>query len=253
MEACAKSPEARESSEQWDLPDTAGFIAAALTKTANKCDWPDGLRGPAAQLVIQDLGEFAQTMVACGRANFWSPAKALERLFIERTEVLLGVVADERVAKRYLETVAIPAADPQDVKPAKRARAEDAFDVHIRSLGLRANEVESYRRSWQQMKDIASDWFVHPTAMGPLRSRAIRTGEDDALGEWVRLIELMANACAYALVAAHRLEVTLQPEPVQAMYVAGECLKQSGSPNGAVFLEIHARIAGNLAVRRSNE
>jgi hypothetical protein len=85
--------------------DVAGYMAASLTKTARECQWPDNAFGNAARLLIQDLGEFGQAIVACGRANFWSPAKALERMFLERVEVLMGAGSEERVATRYLDSV----------------------------------------------------------------------------------------------------------------------------------------------------
>ena len=236
----------------WDPSGVAGYMAVSLTKTARECGWPDDLRGNAAKLLIQDLGEFGQAMVACGRANFWSPAKALERMFIERVEVLMGASVDASIAKRYLDTIVKTAGTEAPLKPATRARSEDAFDVYVRAVGLSGDEREEFRRQWLALKNISSDWFVHPTAMGPLLSAQVQINADEAAANWGLLIQLLASGCVWAIAVANPLKVTLHPEIVRSLDGAAKCLQELGSKNWRGVSELHSLIAERTLVKDPN-
>lgn len=61
-------------SAEWKPSKVAGYMAVSLTKTAHDCTWPDDLRGNAARLLIQDLGESGKSAAAtlyrtCGGSN----------------------------------------------------------------------------------------------------------------------------------------------------------------------------------------
>lgn len=238
------------SNELWDPADVAGYIAAALSRISRECNWPDGISGNAARLLTQDLGEFAEAMVACGKANYWSPAKALERMFIERVEVLMGASADQSVAKRYLDSVATAPSDSRRNRPAKKARPEDALSQFFAKANLTADDRTGFRTSWLELKDLASEWFVHPTAMGPLLSRGVRYEGDDAVGHWALLIQLLAFGCLFSLAAANPLGVTLPVEAFRSLYAAGAYLRQLGKPEGDGLLEIHGFLRERV-VRKS--
>ena len=239
------------SEELWDLPDAAGYIAVSITKCANDCEWPDDLRGNAARFLVQDLGEFGQAMVACGRATFWSPAKAMQRLFIERIEVLMGATVDSSVAKRFLDSVVVPPEIGKGNRPVKKARGEDALASYFHSVPVPAEGVDTYRKAWVTTKSIGSEWFVHPTAMGPLLSHQIQTGEIGAEASWSELIPLLGMGCFWTIAAASQLTVTLHPEIVRSLYAAGKCLEQVGSPVGSTLLQMHDGIAQRLSVDRA--
>ena len=66
-----------DSKGQWDLEDVAGYLASALTQASREGEWPDSVAGNAPRLLIQDLGEFAEAMVASARASYCSVTKAL--------------------------------------------------------------------------------------------------------------------------------------------------------------------------------
>lgn len=242
-----------QETRQWDLSEVAGYIAAALTKTSREAEWPDTISGNAARLLTQDLGEFAEAMVAAGRANYWSPAKALERLFIERVEVLMGASADAAVAKRYLDSVvAEPTADRPN-RPAKRARPEDALGQFFSKTGMSDDDRSGFRASWVELKNSASEWFVHPTAMGPLLSRETRENPNEADDHWALLIQLLANGCIFAVAAANPLGATISVEAVRGLYAAGKSLKELGKGIGDTLLEIHAAIAERATPRHPAE
>jgi hypothetical protein len=236
-------------SSDWDLSGVAGYIAAALTKVSRDATWPDDIPGNAARLLAQDLGEFAEAIVACGRAGYWSPAKALERLFVERIEVLMGVTVDSAVAKRYLDSVVASPTEERPNRPAKKARPEDAFGQFLAKSGLSDDDRSVFRNSWLDLKNIASEWFVHPTAMGPFVSRQVREDPADAVDHWTLLLLLLAHGCAQTIIAANPLRVTVPVEVVRALYAAGASLTQFGKSQGEMLLEIHAAIAEKAAPR----
>ncbi|MCL4231012.1 MAG: hypothetical protein KJ053_05485 [Dehalococcoidia bacterium] len=217
----------------------AAYIAATLSRIGREADWPDGISGNAARLLTQDLGEFAEAMVACGRANYWSPAKALERMFAERVEVLMGASADQSVAKRYLDSVVTAPTESRPNRPAKKARPEDALGQFFARADVTADDRAGFRASWLELKDLASKWFVHPTAMGPLLSRGVREDGDDAVDHWVLLIQLLASGCLFSLAAANPLGVTLPVEAIRSLHAAGAYLQRLGKPVGDDLLEIH--------------
>lgn len=90
---------------EYAVDGVARYVAASLSKAARESAWPDDAPGNAVGLLVRDLGEFAEAMVACAVAGYWSPAKAFERLYLERIEVLMGAVADPNVGRRYLDSV----------------------------------------------------------------------------------------------------------------------------------------------------
>jgi hypothetical protein len=243
---------ANQSESVWDPSGVAGYMAVSLTKTARECAWPDDLRGNAARLLIQDLGEFGQAMVACGRANFWSPAKALERMFIERVEVLMGASVKVSVARRYLDTIAKPAGVDEPVKPASKARSEDAFETYVRAVRLSPERRQEFRRQWLALKAISSDWFVHPTAMGPLLSAQVQADAAEAAENWGLLIQVLASGCVWAITAANPLKVTLHVELVHSIEAATKCLEELGSPNWRGVGELHSFFAERVSVKDPN-
>lgn len=232
-----------ERTREWDLSELAGYVAAALTKASRDTDWPDDLNGNAARFLVQDLGEFAEAMVAAGRANYWSPAKALERLFIERVEVLMGVCVDTGVAKRYLDSVAKSPTEQRPNRPPRKARPEDALSTYLAKLSAAGVDPSSFRLAWRELKDLNSEWFVHPTVLGPLLSRNVREGNDEPGSHWVLLLELLAHGCVVTLAAANPLRIALPIEIVRAIHGVGLAISELGKADGRTLLEIHGAIA----------
>ncbi len=228
--------------EPWDPEDTAGYMAASITKAAHECAWPDDIAGNAARLLIQDLGEFAETMMACGKAGYWSPARALERMFLERVEVLMGAMMDSRVAKRYLDTVVAEPKDTSPLKPSKRARPEDALESYFKALSMSPEDEQASRESLLTLKGVASDWFVHPTAMGPFLSKWVREGDSDGADEWANLVQVLCYGCVNVIAAANRLHLTPPIEILRALQAGAMLLTQLGSKVGATMLELHREI-----------
>jgi hypothetical protein len=228
----------------------AGYIAVTLSRISRETDWPDGISGNAARLLTQDLGEFAEAMVACGKANYWSPAKALERMFMERVELLMGASTDHGVAKRYLDSVVTAPTKSRPNRPAKKARPEDALGQFFARANVTADDRSGFRASWLELKNLASEWFVHPTAMGPLLSRGVREDGDDAVDHWALLIQLLAFGCLFSLAAANPLGVTLPVEAIRSLHAAGVYLQQLGMPVGDGLLEIH-RLLGERVVQNA--
>ena len=231
-----------EDSGKWDLSDVAGYIAAALTKVSRESAWPDDVSGNAARLLTQDLGEFGEAMVAAGRAHYWSPAKALERMFIERVEVLMGASVDTAVANRYSDYVVAEPKAARSNRPAKRARPEDALGQFLSKTGMSSDDRSSFRASWVDLKNTASEWFVHPTAMGPLLSREARESAGEADDHWSPLIQLLAYGCLFAVAAANPIGVTIPVEAVRSIYAAGKCLEQAGNASAETMLQSHAAL-----------
>ncbi len=228
-----------------DVPNLAAYIAGSLTKTARECGWQDDLTGNAGRFLCQDLGEFAETMVACGRAGYWSPAKALERLFMERVEVLLGTTSSDKVAKRYLDTLMTEASPSNPLKPATRARPEDALTVFLD--GHAENWAPEFRNAWLSMKNPLSDWFVHPTVMGPMLSFESKGAPELEAQHWLHLVHLLAWASVFVLLAATKLGVSVPPEIVRSIGAGGECLEQAGIADGAaLFRSIHSTIVAQV-------
>lgn len=238
-----------QEARQWDLAEVAGYIAAALTKISRESEWPDNISGNAARLLTQDLGEFAEAMVAAGRANYWSPAKAMERMFIERVEVLMGASADPAVAKRYLDSVVAEPVVERPNRPAKRARPEDALGQFFLKTSMSKDDKAGFRQSWIELKNSASEWFVHPTAMGPLLSRETRENPNEADDHWSLLIQILTNGCIFSVVAANPLGATIPVEAVRGLYAAGKSLEEFGKGIGGTLLGIHAAIAERATPR----
>lgn len=235
--------------KRWDPEEVAGYVAATLTRISRESDWPDGISGNAARLLTQDLGEFAEAMVACGKANYWSPAKALERMFIERVEVLMGASADQGVATRYLDSVVTAPRESRPNRPAKRARPEDSLGQFFAKANVTPDDRAGFRTSWLELKDVASEWFVHPTAMGPLLSHGVREDGDDAVDHWALLIQLLAFGCLFSLAAGNPLGVTSPVEAIRSLYAAGACLRQLGKPVGDGLIEIHAFLSERVVLK----
>lgn len=204
-------------------------MAGALTE-AHRAPWSDDDHQTAAALLVKDLGEFAQAIVACAISNFWSPALAMQRLVIERTEVLLGTTFDRDIAKRYLTADAIdPEADR--LKPKKRARPEDvavqAREAFLKHLNL-PGEVASFRAAIVVMKANASDWYIHPNSMGPQTSFRVQEGIDGPEDHWQAVLMLFAWACLVTLTAGSHLRVSVPAELVRAIDGAVEGIRQLG-------------------------
>ncbi|HWO94516.1 MAG TPA: hypothetical protein VNL92_07105 [Dehalococcoidia bacterium] len=232
-----------EASGRWNPSDVAQYIAAAFTKLSHEGHWPDNVDGNAARLLIQDLGEFAEVMVAAGRAHYWSPANALGRLFIERVEVLMGACVDNAVSKRYLDSVVAEPTAERPNRPAKRVRPEDAVGRFLSRSGLGAEDQASFRAALVDVKNLYSEWFVHPRVMAPLLSRAAGESENGVEEYWSHMIQLLAFGCSVSLLAANRLQVTIPVECVRALYAAGKCLEQLGNVYSEGVLDLHATIA----------
>ncbi len=238
-------------SPEWNPDKVAAYMAASLSKTARDCTWPDDVRGTAACLLIQDLGEFAETMVGCGRAGYWSPSKALQRLFMERVEILMGASVDARVAKRYLDTVAEPLDHAAEGKPRRRARGEDAFDIYmiyLRKSNLTQPDLGAMRAAWVTMKSLTSDWLVHPTALGPILSRSGRASPADDHVFWFDLILFLAYGCYWAIASANPLNVALHPQIIRAISAAAQCLDEHGV-DGAALSKVYSLIAARVEIR----
>jgi hypothetical protein len=163
-------------------------------------------------------------------------------MFIERVEVLMGASADTAVAKRYLDSVVAPPTTERPNRPAKRARPEDALGRFFSKTGMGSDDSSSFRSSWVDLKNTASEWFVHPTPMGPLLSRAVRDSPDEADDNWSLLIQLLSYGCFSAVAAANPLGVTIPVEAVRSLFAGGKCLEQLGIANAKTLLGIHAAI-----------
>jgi len=224
----------------------AQYMVNALNSAAEGCAWPDGIRGNACQLLVQDLGEFGAAMVACARANYWSPALAIERMWIERFEVLMGVVADDKFAKRYLDSVAMDADPVRPLAPRKKARAEDSVGATGRAAMFSADEVNSFRSTLLVLKDVASDWFVHPTAMGPLLSRSVRDGEQNPAESWGMLVALLSFGCVWAIAAASRCGIAAPLEMLRSLDGAAQVQEQLDVPWSNTLRQIQQDIAARV-------
>ncbi len=111
-------------------------------------------------------------------------------MFIERVEVLMGASVDENVAKRYLLTVASSEVE-ESLKPSTRARPEDAFETYVRATGIEGDYRTTFRKQWLALKAVSSNWFVHPTALGPLWSRQVRDDPAGAVENWGLLLQAL--------------------------------------------------------------
>lgn len=229
---------------QFSTDKVALYMVNALMEAAEKTPWPVGARGVACQLLLQDLAEFGATMVAAARAQYWSPAWALERLWIERLEVLMGVIEDGAFAKRYCDSVLKAPDASTPLKPKTKARAEDAVTILGRSTGLSASDLKSFRDALLSLKDSASDWFVHPTALGPSHSRTLRMGGDYPAESWGVIVNLLTFGCLWGVVATNRCGVPTSIELVRAIDGGARVQEQLDSSSAEGLRAIQRYIAG---------
>lgn len=220
------SSEKRSPQDNEDLPELAQYVANSLTIAAERPAWPRSDAAAACQLLMRDLGEFASVMIAAGRAGMWSAEQALERLFIERAQALMGASIDDAFAKRYLKTVMEPPKPDKPLKPATRARAEDAFTVLARDGGMSKEDARNFRDAFRKIMDPKSDWFVHPTAIGPSLSLNVANGREEAGKIWGQMANHLQFACVFSLLACVRIGVITSKNRAESCFVIGP-----GSPS----------------------
>ncbi len=225
----------------------AGYMANALRKAHAECAWPETARGTASNLLIQDLSEFAAVMVAAANANYWSPVWALERLWIERIEVLAGALVDDAFAKRYIESATKPADPVRPGKPRTRARPEDAAGIFASAATSSIEEVNAYRDALLLLKTQASDWFVHPTSMGPLMSKAIQGEQNDGNSARSQLIELLTAGCFWTIMSASRCGIASPVEILKAFDGGRKVADELGSPSSSALADIWEEIVARSA------
>jgi hypothetical protein len=195
----------------------AGYAAAAMSKAGRETNWPDTAQGNALKLVIGDIGEHSETLVAAARAGYWSVVGSLERLIFERIEVLMGSAASERYAKAYLDSI-VEGMNERGTGPAKRARPEDApFDAFLGTLTIPKEMAEEWRAANLLIKNLKSAYFVHPTAMGPLLSDGIRNRTIQAEAPWGEVLAYFVMAVTFSLTAAARLKCASPVELFRAL------------------------------------
>lgn len=206
--------------------------------------WPESPQGTAARLIIRDIAEFGDVMTAAADAGMWSVERALQRLLMERIEVLIAIPADAKFAKRYCDSVKLSPEPDTPTKPRKRARPEDAFAALERIEHFDKALFQGFREAFRSQKDIASDWFVHPTAMGPLHSLDLAESTDWAAemvdSHWEDLVRMLGMACGLAVSAASVLGVTVEPELVKGLDAAARCI--SDESEREALRDIHSTI-----------
>ncbi len=163
----------------------------------------------------------------------------------------MGATVDPSVAKRYLDSVADPPADGS-AKTRKRARGEDAFEVYLRKMSRPQKDEEVQRAAWVSMKSLSSDWYVHPTPLGPNMTNSVRMGRTGDSRYWIDLIEILCYGCFYPTAAGNPLKVTLHPEILRAIYAGAKCLEEQGVDAPAIILEIHSDLASRVEFKASN-
>lgn len=192
------------------------YIANALHKTS-EAEWSDDAQGNAVRLLLQDIAEHLDVIVAAARVGYWSAASGIERLLFDRIEMLMGAAASERYAKAYLDSVLKPLNDAKTA-PTKKARPEDApLEEFFRSIGINPAMAQSWRNGHIVIKNTKSNLFVHGTAIGPMLSRGARDGSIDVRALWAELTNLAATACMFAVLTAGLRRTVIEPDAIRAL------------------------------------
>jgi len=231
------------------IEQVAWYAVGALHDAAAGMDWPDNSWGNACRLLAEDIVEHAATLVAAAANGHWSSASSLLRLMTERVELFMAASIDGRFGRRYLDSIGETV--PGGLKPKKRARAQDSWESVAKAIGADRSQLDSLRESLISAKDIQSDYYVHPTPLGPMTSRLVRTGEIDVAWHWDEVLRLLAWASAMIIAAATPASLSVPDTLIRAMAQLVGAMSPKRPEVRAVFEQIWSIVAGKVSEMES--
>lgn len=145
---------------------------------------------------------------------------------------------DARAAGRYLAALSTPRTQEEPRKPAARARPENmALTAFFEKAGFSLEDATVFREAFLMAKDTCSNWFVHPTAMGPYTSLTAQREASAADDHWSLLVQVLAHGIVAVIGAAMALEVSIPVEVVLSRKAAARLLKRVGDDDGDAMLQ----------------
>jgi hypothetical protein len=220
----------------------ARYLGHALG-LADQSEWPDTAQGNAVRLLTADIAEHFKVCAAAGDAHMWSAASGLERLIFERLELLMGCIASEKYSRSYLDSVLKPL-NERGTGPRKRARAEDApLETFFKQFEIDAEQADEWRQGHLFLKDLKSELFVHPTAVGPMLTRGTSDGSIDEAPLYAELIMYGATASSFVVMAGHKLKCAVPVELIRGLDGAWQATKALDAFDFPQTREIYETIA----------